>query len=127
MSQATKPSGGGSPWEKAMLGVAWVALLFSATVALAIAVTTLHARRYDPLTTNILEDKLLALNRDPKNVSLRSEVRRLDLEVRQTYFRRQAFATNGFYLVLSGVAVFLLANEIRKATRRSVPFPNPRA
>lgn len=126
MSRAEHPTNTIQSWDKALSAVGWIAILFCAAVTVAIAATTLYARRYDPLKTNLLEDKLLALNRDPKNEALRAEARKLDLEIRQTYFRRQAFAVNGFYLLLVGAAVFFLANETRKAVRRSVPSPNPR-
>lgn len=110
-----------------MAAIGWVAIVFCAAVTLAIAITTFSARKYDPLTTTLLENKLLALNRDPKNETLRNEARALDLEIRKTYFQRQAFAVNGFYLILAGAILFFIANELRKAIRRSVPSPNPRS
>lgn len=125
MSRTDRPTNVAESWARALYAVSWVAVVFCAAVTVAVAVTTLYARRYDPLSATQLEDKILALNRDPKNEALRSEARKLDFEIRQTYFRRQAFAINGFYLILAGAAVFLMANEARKAIRRSVPMPNP--
>lgn len=125
MSSANQQINGSKSWERAMAAASWVAIVFCAVVTIAIAVTTFNARKYDPLATTLLENKLLALNRDPKNETLRLEARKLDLQIRQTYFQRQAFAVNGFYLILAGAAVFFLANEARKAIRRSVPLPKP--
>ena len=59
-----------------------------------------------------LKEKLRAA---PADETLRGEIRRLDLEFRQRYFRRLALNLTGGWLLVAGVGALLLA---AKSARR---------
>jgi outer membrane protein assembly factor BamB len=102
-----------------------IALAFCALVLLLLVANSIHSRAYDPMKAPRLQALLLELNRDPRNERLKREARRLDREVRTAYFRSRSFALSGFYLLLGGIGVFLLAMEMARACRRELPQPNP--
>ncbi|MCS6775090.1 MAG: PQQ-binding-like beta-propeller repeat protein [Chloroherpetonaceae bacterium] len=107
----------------AAVRTAMIAAVFCCVVVVLMAVNTVKSRAYDPLNAPKLLRRQLDLNRDPQNTRLRAEVRRLDREIRTAYFRSRRFAVQGSYLLLGGVVVFLLATEVARALRPSVPLP----
>ena len=70
-----------------------------------------------------LKEKLRAA---PADESLRNEIRRLDLEFRQRYFRRLALNVTGGWLLVAGVgALVLAAKSVRRLTQQP-PRPQRR-
>ncbi len=59
-------------------------------------------------SSELVEKKAL-LAQDPLNEELKKEIRNLDLELRQGYFQRKAFADRGRYFLLIGIVIFLFA------------------
>lgn len=104
-----------------------VAIAFCGCVLLLLMANAVRSRAYDPLTAPRLTALLADLNRNPSDTRLKSEARRMDREIRAAYFRSHAFALDGFYLLLGGVGVFLLAMEVARSTRTELPAPNPSA
>ncbi len=62
---------------------------------------------------------------DPGDEELKGRIRGMDLELRREYFRRQAFAVRGGFLLLAGLAIFAIAVRVAFASRRTVPSPSP--
>ncbi|MBI1387159.1 MAG: PQQ-binding-like beta-propeller repeat protein [bacterium] len=62
------------------------------------------------------EQKAL-LDQNPKDEAVIQEVRRLDLQLRQTYFYRLFFSERGKYLLLGGVLISLVSLQIASALR----------
>lgn len=73
-----------------------------------------------------LQEKLLAA---PKDEALKEQIRQLDLQLRQRYFRQLAMNRTGGWLLLGAAAVFLLAARQAAVLRRRPPMPalNPQA
>ncbi len=101
----------------------WVALIFCLLVSAAIIYQHLVAVERDPWKS----PQLLALKeklRDaPADESLRSEIRRLDLEFRQRYFRRLDLDNTGAWLLVGGMAVLLITarNGVKIVARPHLP------
>jgi hypothetical protein len=76
------------------------------------------AKRIDEL--DALKIEILA---QPANEQLRSRIRQLDLRVRRDRIRRLSFSRNGCYLLLGGIAVFLIGVKCACALRKKLPSP----
>lgn len=116
-----------TPGRVAARRTAVVSAAFCALVLTLLIANSIASRRIDPLEPNRVTSLQLALNRNPSDERLRSELRVLDRRMRATYFRGRAFALTGFYLLLGGVAVFLLSLEAARAGREVLPSPRPEA
>ena len=57
---------------------------------------------------------------------LKQRIRQLDLQLRQRYFRQLSQMESGVYLLLGGVAVFVLAVKQGARCQRQLPMPQPR-
>ncbi len=68
-----------------------------------------------------LAEKKLQLSQDVENEQLRSEIRQLDLAMRQKFFERQAFSDNGKFLLLAGVIILLLSLKKTVALEKKPP------
>jgi len=102
---------------------AWIAMAFCLLVCTYMLYQHSVAAERDPWKS----PQLLALKEKlrvaPADEALRSEIRRLDLEFRERYFRRLALNVTGGWLLVAGVGALLLA--AKAATRLTQPLPRP--
>jgi outer membrane protein assembly factor BamB len=77
----------------------------------------------DPLDSPTYKTLLAALEQQPTNGTLKEQVRQLDLQLRQQYFRQRAFTDVGAGMLLIAVAVFLLSMRTALTLRRQMPSP----
>ena len=104
----------------------WVAAAFCALVCGAMLYQHSAAAEHDPWKSPqllALKEKLRAA---PADESLRAEIRRLDLEFRQRYFRRLALNLTGGWLLVAGVGALLLAAKSAKRLTEQPPMPQRR-
>ncbi len=114
-------------WLATAVGIAVVSGLFSLIVAGFLLSN--HLARQSNLQTKepvyskeILQKKAL-LNQNPQNEALKEEIRNLDLELRENFFTRKVFSRQGAYLLLIGIAVFVLAMKTIYNLCQSPPVP----
>jgi len=86
--------------------------LFCAVVLLLLAINYAHDRRADPLDSDELRGLKTQLLKRPKDNELKAKIRALDAQLRDEYFRRQARAIQGAWLLLAGGACFFLALRV---------------
>jgi len=101
----------------------WIAAGFILVVAVAMLHQHYTAAERDPWKSPqllALKEKLRAA---PTDESLRNEIRRLDLEFRQRYFRRLALNVMGGWLLVGGAVVLLFA--AKNSWRLLQPPPMP--
>ena len=60
---------------------------------------------------------------DPGNEQLKTQIRDLDLALREEYFREQQFTKTGVFLLLGGIGVMLIAWKWAATLRRKLPAP----
>jgi len=77
----------------------------------------------DPLEVVTLKTLKAALAEQPESEPLRLQIRTLDRQLRQAYFRRRAFAAGGAFLLIGGVGLFLVAAKSAATLRRKLPMP----
>jgi len=106
-----------------------VAGVFTALVGVAMMVAHLEHKSSDPWKSPQLLQLKERLRDEPRNEELKTQIRDLDLKLRQRYFRLLSFKASGVYLLFGGAAVFLIAaGQVRQINKRPhLPRLNPAA
>ena len=104
---------------------AWVAAAFCALLGTWLLVNHFNATNRDPWKAPQLLALKAKLVAEPKNETVKEEVRRLDFEFRQHYRRRLAQSQLAGWLLLAGAA--LLVATARQAAKWTTPLPRPRS
>ncbi len=105
---------------------AWVAGIFSLVVGLTMLVTHLTRPAIDPLKSPQFKALKEQLRANPGDEPLKQRIRELDLQQRRSYFRQLSLMNSGVYLLLGGLAVFILAGTRVARYQRQPPMPLPR-
>ncbi|MDP8245180.1 MAG: PQQ-binding-like beta-propeller repeat protein [Candidatus Hinthialibacter antarcticus] len=112
-------------WDSSAKNIAVVAAIYCILVAGFLAYNYAAAQSGLPEKERIysqqMAEKKALLIEDVKNEELKSEIRDLDLALRQQYFERMAFSKRGKYLLLAGVIVLLLALKKTVAMQKKLP------
>ncbi len=106
---------------------AWIVAAFCGLVCAAMLYQHQIAAEHDPWKSPqllALKEKLRAA---PADELLRGEIRRLDLEFRQRYFRRLALNVTGGWLLVAGVGALLWAAKAGQRLTQQPPQPQRRA
>lgn len=106
-----------------------VAAVFTVLVGIAMMVAHLEHKSSDPWKSPHLLALKEQLRAEPRNEPLKSQIRALDLQLRERYFRLLSFKASGVYLLFGGVGLFLIAaGQIRLINKRPhLPKLNPAA
>ena len=102
-----------------------VASIFSLVVAALLAYDFLHRSMKDPSLTAARDALKAALKEQPANESIKDEIRKLDQESREEYFRQQSCTLSGAGLLCGGIVVALAAAKWAATLRRRHPQPEP--
>ncbi len=111
------------PRQTTFKGIAVVSGVFTLVVAALMLANQIAMQSGLPEKERIYSAELVEmknlLSENPKNEALKEEIRQLDLQLRQEFFERKAFAERGKYLLLLGVVIFLLS------MKQLIFFPKP--
>lgn len=110
---------------RSAVATAVVAGAFSAIVSAMLVWNYLNSDVTDPLDNREFTSLKAEQKSNPYDERLKERIRRVDLELRQEYFRRQAFGVRGGYLLTAGLAVLLISVGLAAGCRKSVPMPAP--
>jgi len=110
-------------WYRTAVRTAIVAGVFSMIVCVLLLVNYFHGKISDPLNSEELVQLKTTLIQDPRNVSIKENIRGLDLELRKGYFRQREFSKWGSYLLLGGIAIFLIGIKSAADYRKKLPMP----
>lgn len=105
-------------------GLGWVAGVFSLVVCILMIANNLSLKKTDPIHSPTLQTLIEKLKTDPKNETLREEIRDLDLIARRAFFTSQRFNRMSVYLLLGGLTVMVIAFKAQESFRATPPFPN---
>ena len=120
----TPPDAGmAQTWYRTAVGTALVTGVFSLIVIVLLVFNHLRNQHADPLNSPELKQLKAALLQDPRNDSIKEDIRALDLRLRENYFRYREFSERGGYLLLGGMAIFLIALKSAAAYRKKLPMP----
>jgi len=110
-------------WYLAALRIAIIAGVFSALVAALLAANGLRSLRVSALLDGEITTMKAELRKTPDDAALKERLRQVDLQYRAEFFRRRAVAQYGAFLLLGGLALFLLAAKFAKQYRFRAPRP----
>jgi outer membrane protein assembly factor BamB len=102
-----------------------VAGAFSALVSALLLADYARRRAEDPSEDRQYQALKVALGKEPTDDGLKTEIRQLDLRLREEYSRGRRFAASGAWLLLGGIVVFLIAAKCASTMRRKLPMPHP--
>ncbi len=102
---------------------AWISGVFSGLIALTMIVGEVGYKPVQSLSSPLMAEYQATLRRNPADEQLKKSIRELDLMQRQRYFRQLSQMQSGSYLLLSGVAVFLIAASQLRHNRKPLPIP----
>ena len=105
---------------------AWMAGVFSLLIGLTMILGRASMRAEDLLKSPQLREYKEKLRLNPVDEQLKQRIRQLDLQLRQRYFRQLSRMDSGVYLLLGGVAMFVLAVRQGARYRRQLPMPQPK-
>lgn len=131
MSCGVDPAGG-SPRPASAKTWRWatlVAAAFTVLVGAGMVLAHLEHKSSDPWKSPRLLQLKDQLRSEPRNEALKTQIRELDLHLRQRYFRLLSFKASGVYLLFGGAAVFLIAaGQLRRLQKQPhLPQLNPLA
>ena len=106
--------------------IAWIAGVFSVLVGLVMLAGHIQTPAVDPLRSPQLGTYKEQLRLNPADEGLKQQIRQLDLQQRQRYFRQLSQRESGVYLLLGGVAVLVLAVTQAARRQRELPMPQPK-
>jgi outer membrane protein assembly factor BamB len=109
----------GKSWYVASVAAAVVALAFMVAVAAGMRRSQL-ARFLEQSPLTPLKQSLRAT---PKNEALQAQLRQRDVETRRSVFERLTRTERGAWLLVTGLAVFLVSAHAARHLRRTLPDP----
>lgn len=104
----------------------WTAVVtgaFSCLVCVLLVISFVRQSTNLPLDTPQYLELKQRLAEDPQNVAVQSQLRQLDVQLRDIYFRQQTFARRGAYLLFGGVFATLLLWQWAFTVQRQLPEP----
>src|ERR1017187_7589705 len=105
---------------------AWVGGVFAFLIGVTLLAGHVRAKAEDPLKSPQLREYRETLRVNPTDEQTKQRIRQLDLQLRQRYFQQLSRMGSGVYLLLGGVAVFVLAVTPGARYRRHLPMPQPK-
>lgn len=135
MTEATRTtapgSGGGNARSEAMYRLAMRTAAVAGVlciVAAALMVWDFKSRQAkDPLESPEYLALKAELAEDPRSEPLKDQIRKLDLQLREQYFRQREFTEFGTWLLLGSAVVFFVAAKVAASLKRKMPMPQPQA
>ncbi len=110
-------------WYRAAVGTAVVAGVFSLIICAMLVSNHFHSKISAPLDSKELDELKTVLLQEPKNDSIKEQIRAVDVELRKEYFQRRRFSEKGGYLLLAGIVVFLIGIKSAATYRKKLPMP----
>jgi hypothetical protein len=111
------------PGFYAALRTAIVSAVFVLVVIGILLWNAAHSVSKDPLDSPRYAELQKRLTVEPQNEELKEQIRELDLELRQAYFRSRLFNQWGTILLIAGLIVFAISARIASTLRRPLPRP----
>jgi outer membrane protein assembly factor BamB len=119
------PPGSAGPACRAWLLTEWMAGVFALLVGAGMLLGYAKARTDDPLKSSRLADLKENLRLNPADEQLKQNIRLLDLELRQHYFRHLWRMNSGVWMLLGAAALFGVAGARVADYRKQPPLPRP--
>ena len=100
------------------------AAVFSLVVCILLIANQVSVTRLDPVHSPALAKLVDQLKANPRDATLREEIRELDLLTRRAFFTSQHFTHVGVALLVGGLAVMVICFKTLNAYRAAPPYPD---
>lgn len=104
-------------------GIAFVSFVFIAVVIVLLTVTGVRYTGFEPQDCKPLQEMIKQYHSRPDDPVLREQIRLMDFMLRRDYFKTRAFIRTGSWLLLGGVAIFLLAIHLAGMLEKKIIPP----
>jgi len=108
---------------ESMAIVIFVAFLVVLAAAVILAIDALRGEPSDPLDSEEIASLTAELLKQPRDEAVKARIRALDLDLRGAFFRRQARAASGRWLLLAGAATLLVCLKLAAYLGERRPAP----
>jgi len=110
-------------WYRTFVWIAVVGGVFSLIFSALLISNYIQGKTDEPLESAELTELRTMLRDQPGDESLKEQIRTIDLELREEYFRRHQISTRGAYLLIGSVAVLLIGIKSALEFRKKLPMP----
>jgi outer membrane protein assembly factor BamB len=112
-----------SPWYRSAMATAVISGIFALTVLSIIIINYVQEIVVDIKLENKLQELQTEVKNRPNDEQLLSQIRQLDLQFRQNQIRRLDRSSKGSYLLLGGMAIFLISIKLADKFNKKMPTP----
>ena len=112
-----------NPWYRSAVATAIVSGIFALIVFSLIVINYIQSTVVDTKLENELLNLKTEVKSRPNDEQLLSQIRQLDLQFRQKQFRRLDRSGKGSYLLLGGIAIFLISLKCADILNKKMPAP----
>ena len=113
-----------SPWYRSAAATAVVGAVFSVIILSLIVANYIRGRVYEARLEKKLENLRIEMGANPANEQpLIEQIRNLDLRFRRSKVQRMYLSRTGGWLLLGGLAVFLVGAKCRDSFKKKMPQP----
>jgi len=112
-----------SPWYRSAVATAIIAAIFSLIIFALIVLNYVHGRVVGTKQETQLENLKIEISDRPDDEQLLSQIRQLDLQIRQQRIRRLDRSGMGGYLLVGSMAIFLLSLKCADILKKRMPAP----
>ncbi len=103
----------------------WITALFSGLIAVSMLVFSLRGGTTSVLDSEPLMQMKQQLLQEPSNTAFQDDIRTLDLQLRQRFFRQQRLVESGRYLLFTAIVLCLIFLKILSDLNKKPPHPKP--
>ena len=111
-------------WYQASLWTAIVAGIFILVIAGLLMANYFFGQATKPMDSEELTKLKGDIFRQPNNEVLKEQIRQLDLQMREEFFRRREFSWIGGYMLIAGIIIFLISAKFVYDYQKEPPIPN---
>ena len=113
--------------NKLLRSLAFVALGFAAIMSLLVIMNHLQLKQVDPVNSEIIDQLVERLSKNPEDQQLRTQIREVDLLARKAYFINSKQIRLGGYLILMALAIFIIIYQLLGMNVRQQVMADPDA
>ena len=107
----------------ALRGIAYTAAVFSLILSILLIANYFQTRAIDPINSRALQALMEKLKETPGDMTLKNEIRALDLLARKAYFTSRWQLQTGSLMLLGFLAVMLISFKTMVNIRKKLPMP----
>lgn len=112
---------------KLLKTLAYVALGFAAIMSILVIMNHLQLKQVDPVNSEIIDQLVERLNKNPEDQQLRTQIREVDLLARKAYFINSKQIRTGGYMILIAMSIFLIIYQLLGINVRQQVLADPDA